>query len=285
LGAERREVGRARTVVDALSSPYPCGCACFQTLTLAQRIEGVHALYRFDDALRGWGYEPSYELAADVLYRKAQQEADPAYRGIAMRDDACVYRRLVGYAVHELIHALEGDPAQANYGIPWGAPYNVPVELPEGEEAAFLHPHNLAEARAFVGLGAVAVALFGIDWGVYTARDVGTYGFVGGNAVVPAPRGFRQVAHWDRQHHPRQYYARARALEEAERGYFTDDKLRGYAARFAAAEAVGKTRRTRDYPAAEALARVPPRLPGRNDACICGSGEKFKKCCAARYGA
>jgi hypothetical protein len=273
------------TVVDALSSPYPCGCDCFHTLTVDERIQGVHALFRFDDALRGWGYQPVYELAADVLYRKAQAEADPSYRGISMRDDACVYRRLVGFAVHELIHALEGDPTQANYGIPWGAPYNVPIELPEGEEAAFLHRYNVGEARAFVGLGPVAAALFGVDWGVYTARAVGTYGFAGGNAIVPAPRGFRQVPHFDPKHHAREYLARARALEESERGYFTDEKLRDYATRFAAAEALGRARRKGAYPPADKLARIPPRLPGRNDACICGSGEKFKKCCAARYGA
>ena len=89
----------------------------------------------------------------------------------------------------------------------------------------------------------VAHALFGIDWGVYTARDVGTYGFPGGNAIVPAPRGFRQVPHWDRQHHRREYYARARALEDAERSYFTDEKLREYAIRLGAAEAVGEKRR------------------------------------------
>ena len=102
---------------------------------------------------------------------------------------------------------------------------------------------------------------------------------------MPAPRGFRQVPHWDRQHHGREYYARARALEEAERGYFTDDKLGEYAARFAAAEAAGRKRRTAAYPPPDKLARIAPRLPGRNDACICGSGEKFKKCCAPRYGA
>jgi hypothetical protein len=273
------------TVVDALSSPHPCGCDCFHTLTVEERVQGVHALFRFDDALRGWGYQPIYDLAADVLYRKAQAEADPQYRGISLRDDACVYRRLVGFAVHELIHALEGDTSQANYGIPWGAPYNVPVELPDGEEAAFLHRYNVGEARAFVGLRPVAEALFGVDWGVYTARDVGTYGFAGGNAIVPAPRGFRQVPHYDRKHHPREYYARARALEEAERGYFTDEKLRDYATRFAAAEAAGRARRKSAFPPADKLARIAPRLPGRNDACICGSGEKFKKCCAPRYGA
>jgi hypothetical protein len=278
------EAGRL-TIVDALSSPYPCGCDCFHTLTVDERVQGVRALYRFDDALRGWGYQPVYELAGDVLYRKAQAAADPSYRGITMRDDACVYRRMVGYAVHELIHALEGDPTKANYGIPWGAPYSVPVDLPEGEEAAFMHPHNVGEARAFVGLGAVAMALFGVDWGVYTARDVGTYGFAGGNAIVPAPRGFRQMPHWDCVHHPREYYARARALEEAERGYFTDGKLREYAERFAVAEERGRKLRKVKLPPPESLARLPPRLPGRNDACICGSGEKFKKCCAARYGA
>ncbi|HXU71491.1 MAG TPA: SEC-C metal-binding domain-containing protein [Polyangia bacterium] len=273
------------TVVDALSSPYPCGCDCFRSLTVEERTAGVEALYRFDDALHGWGYEPIYELAFFKFFRKAQADNDPNYRGIAMRDDACVYRRLVGFAVHETIHALEGDPSKANYGIPWGAPYNVPVDVAEGEEAAYLHRFNVGEARAFVGVRAVAVKLFGIDWGVYTARDVGTYGFAGGNAIVPAPPGFRQVPHWDRGHHRREYYARARALEEAERGYFTDEKLADYAERFAAAEAAGRKRRQDARPPAEKVARIAPRLPGRNDYCLCGSGEKFKKCCAARYGA
>jgi SEC-C motif len=275
----------AQTVVDALRRPYPCGCDCFRTLTLAERVQGVEALYRFDDALRGWGYQPIYELAADRLYRQAQREADPSYRGIAMRDDACVYRRLVGFAVHELIHALEGDVTKANYGIPWGAPYSVPVDVPDGDEAAFLHPINVGEARAFVGVGPVARALFGVDWSVYTARDVGTYGFPGGNAIVEAPRGFRPVPHWDHIHHPREYDARARALEDAERGYFTDEKLCDYAARFADAEARGRKLRKAKYPPAAELARTPPRWPGRNDPCLCGSGEKFKKCCADRLGA
>jgi hypothetical protein len=273
------------TVVDALSSPYPCGCDCFRSLTVEERTAGVEALYRFDDALHGWGYEPIYELAFFKFFRKAQADNDPNYRGIAMRDDACVYRRLVGFAVHETIHALEGDPTKANYGIPWGAPYNVPVDVAEGEEAAYLHRFNVGEARAFVGVRAVAVKLFGIDWGVYTARDVGTYGFAGGNAIVPAPPGFRQVPHWDRGHHRREYYARARALEEGERGYFTDEKLADYAERFAIAEAAGRKRRKDARPPADKVARIAPRLPGRNDYCLCGSGEKFKKCCAARYGA
>jgi hypothetical protein len=254
-------------------------------LTLQQRIAGVESLYRFDDALRGWGYQPIYELAADTLYRKAQAENDPSYRGIALRDDACLYRRLVGFAVHELVHALEGDVTKANYGIPWAAPYNVPADLPVGQEAEWLHPHNVAEARAFVGVGPVARALFGIDWGVYTARDVGTYGFVGGNAIAPSPRGCRPVPHWDCVHHQKEYYARARALEDAERGYFTEQRLRDYVARFAVAEARGRAVRKIKFPPAADLARIPPRLPGRNDPCLCGSGEKFKKCCAPRLGA
>ena len=274
-----------QTVVDALSSPYPCGCDCFRSLTLAQRIQGVEAMYRCDDALRGWGYQPFYELGSDRLYKEQQAKNDPKFRGVAMRDEACVYRRLVGFAVHEVIHALEGDTSKANYGIPWGAPYSVPVELPEGEEEAYLHPHNVGEARAFVGVTPVAAALFGVDWGVYTARDVGTYGFPGGNAIVPAPRGCRQVPHWDRGHHPREYYERAKPLEAEARAYFTDDKLREYAARFAEAEAAGRKKRKAPFPPAEKLARIPPRLPGRNDNCLCGSGEKFKKCCAPRWGA
>jgi len=270
-----------QSLVEALASPHPCRCDCFATLTLDERVRAVEALYRIDDVLRGWGYRAVYDLAADGLYRQAQQENDTSFRQIPLRDDACVYRRLVGFGVHELIHGLEGDVSQANYGIFWGAPYSVPAELPEGEEEAFLRPFNVGEARAYVGVNRVADALFGIDFAVYTARDVGTYGFPGGNAIVPAPRGCRQVPHWDRVHHPRQYYARARALEESERAYFTEDKLREYGERVAAAEARGRAARPSKFPPAQELARVAPRLPGRNDPCICGSGEKYKKCCGA----
>ena len=270
-----------QSLVEALASPHPCRCDCFATLTLDERVRAVEALYRIDDVLRGWGYRAVYDLAADGLYRQAQQENDPSFRQIPLRDDACVYRRLVGFGVHELIHGLEGDVSQANYGIFWGAPYSVPAELPEGEEEAFLRPFNVGEARAYVGVNRVADALFGIDFAVYTARDVGTYGFPGGNAIVPAPRGCRQVPHWDRVHHPRQYYARARALEEAERAYFTEDKLREYGERVAAAEARGRAARPSKFPPAQELARVAPRMPGRNDPCVCGSGEKYKKCCGA----
>jgi hypothetical protein len=267
------------TLVEALSRPYPCACDCFHTLSLEQRIRGIEALYRIDDVLRGWDYVPIYDLAADGLYRQAQRKADPDYRGIPMRDDACSYRRLIGFGIHELIHALEGDVSKANYGIPWGAPYSVPAEVPERDEAAFLHRFNVGEARAFVGVAAVGSAIFGVDWSTYTARDVGTYGFAGGNARVDPPQGFRAVLHVDYVHHPERYTRLARALEDGERGYFTDEKLGEYGARIAGAEARGKKLRAAKYPAAEGLARIAPKMPGRNDACICGSGKKFKHCC------
>lgn len=267
-----------QTLLDALRSPYPCSCACRDSLSDDERAAAVAALYRIDDALRGWGYTPVYDLAANPLFLAAQQANDPTFRDIVMRDDACVYRRLVGFGTHEVIHALEGDPSKANYGIPWSAPYSVPLELPEGDEAAYLEPFNVGEARAFVGLEPVAKALFDIDFAVYSARDFGTYGFVGGNAIVPAPRGCRQVPHWDRQHHPREYRERARALETRERTYFTPERLEDYRARFTAAEAKGFALRQGKYPAPVELARLRPRLPGRNDLCLCGSGQKFKKC-------
>jgi hypothetical protein len=267
------------SLVDALARPYPCGCDCFTTLTLDERTRGIEALYRIDDILRGWDYAPIYDLAADVLYRKAQRDADPEYRGIPMRDDACTYRRLVGFGVHELIHALEGDVTKANYGIPWGAPYAVPEAIAQADEAAFLARFNVGEARAFVGVGAVGKALFGVDWSTYTARGVGTYGFAGGNARVDPPRGFRAVLHVDRVHHAERYNRLARALEEGERGYFSDGKLDEYRARIAEPEARGKKLRRVKFPPAEQLARVVPRMPGRNDTCICGSGKKYKVCC------
>jgi hypothetical protein len=269
------------SVVDALRSPHPCPCDCHHTLSLEDRVISARAMLRFDDAIRGLGYEPIYDLAADGLYRAAQQIADPDYRFVAVRDGPCIHRRLVGFAVHEIIHALEGDTSRANYGIPWGAPYGVPVDVPVGEEAAFLAPHNRAEARAFVGVAPLADALFGISWPVYTARDVGTYGFPGGNAVVAVPRGFRSVAHFDPVHHRDRYRRLARALEDEARADLTDAKIADYKARFEAAEAIGKARRKVEFPSPASLARIAPRQPDRNALCSCGSGKKFKKCCGA----
>ncbi|HEY4122955.1 MAG TPA: SEC-C metal-binding domain-containing protein [Byssovorax sp.] len=269
------------SVVEALQLPHPCACDCFHTLPLAERTRSVAAMYRFDDALRGWGYEPVYELAGDRIYRIAQAKNDPAFRVIPVRDSACIYRRLVGFAVHEVIHAALGDTSLANYGIPWGAPYAVPDDTPRGLEADALAPLNRAEAMAFVGVGPVAEALFGVDWPVYTARDVGTYGFAGGNAIVAAPPGFRAVPHVDRVHHAARYYELARALEvDAERA-LTAAKVDQICAAFTAAERAFAARAPRRRPPPADIARIAPRAPGRNDLCACGSGKKAKRCCAA----
>jgi hypothetical protein len=269
-----------QSIVEALAQPYPCEHDCFHTLSLEQRIKGVTAMYRFDDAMRGWGYLPMYELAADRMYRLLQQRNDPDFRGIPVRDSACLYRRFVGFAVHEVIHAALGDTTLANYGIPWGAPYGAPEELPEGREAQWLERFNRDEAMAFVGVTKVSRALFGIDWSVYTARDVGTYGFVGGNAVVPTIKGFRAIPHYDREHHRARYYDLARKLE-AEAAAALDEKLADIKARFESAEVAGRARSNPKRPRPEELARIPPRMPGRNDLCLCGSAKKYKKCCGA----
>jgi SEC-C motif-containing protein len=266
-------------LVEALSRPYPCGCDCFHTLSDAERVQGIAALFRFDDALRGWRYEPIYRPGADRLYREAQARNDAGYRGIAVRDEACTYRRLVGFAVHELIHALDGDPTQANYGLPFGLPYGVPTDLPYQEEKRWLDRFNRSEARAWVGIPAVSRRFFGIGWTLRTARDVGTYGFVGGNARVDVPPGFRPVIHIDRAGDPERYYPLARRIEEEELGWFTDQRLEELYARFSDAEAAGRARREEPFPAPEALASIAPRRPGRNDLCPCGSGRKHKRCC------
>jgi SEC-C motif len=268
-------------IVDAFARPHRCRCDCHAALTVEERTQGVAAMFRFDDAIRGWGYEPIYEPAADGLYRAAQKRNDASYRGIAVRDEACLYRRFVGFAVHELIHALHGDVSKANYGIPFGLPYGVPAELPEGEEPAYLHPFNQAEARAWVGVAPLARALFGIEWTLRTARDVGTYGFAGGNAIVDVPPGFRPVPHVDRHHHPQRYYALAARLEEEAAAWFTAERLRELCARVNDAEERGRLLRRKKYPAPVELARLEPAPLGRNDICVCGSGKKFKKCCGA----
>ncbi len=143
---------RVLGIVEAYERPHRCACDCHATLTVEERAQGVEAMFRLDDALRGWGYVPLYEVGAHRLYREAQRANDPSYRGIAVRDEVCLYRRLVGFAVHEALHALQGDPSLANHGIPFGLPYGVPSELPAGSERAYLHPFNQAEARAWVGV-------------------------------------------------------------------------------------------------------------------------------------
>jgi SEC-C motif len=265
------------TVVDAVSHPYPCEHGCFEALTLDERAQGIDALYRFDDAMRGWGQQVIWDLAAPWLWR-VQQQLEGA-RWVAVRDDACIYARLVGFCLHELVHALSGDPSRPNYGMPVGLPYGVPEDVAPGGEADYLRPFNQVEARAWVGGAPLARRLFGIEWQVVPARDVGTYGLVGGNAVVEVPAGYRPVPHYDRQHHAGRYYRLARELEDEARAWYTAERLDELAARFEDAEARGRAKRPRPFPAARELARKKPGLPGRNDLCLCGSGQKWKKCC------
>ena len=140
------------TLVDALLHPRRCHGDCHTTLTVEQRTRAVEALYVLDDALRGWGYTPLYEIHGDVLWQEAQQRGDPGYRGVAVRFGECVYRRLVGAMIHEAIHASFGDTTKANYGVPFGLPYGVPETLAERDEEAYLAPFNFDEARAFGGV-------------------------------------------------------------------------------------------------------------------------------------
>jgi hypothetical protein len=271
------------TVSSALSSHRVCPCDCDRNLSVAERIAGIKGVLHLDDALRGWGYTPIYDVHGDRLFREAQQRNDPTYRGVAVRFGECIYRRLLGSLLHECIHAVCGDVTKANYGILFGLPYGVPEDVPEKDEAAYLEPFNVGEARAWVGVWILGARMFGVDWDLRTARDIGTYGFPGGNALVPVPKGFRPVAHIDRQHHPERYYARGRRLEEEARAFFSaPDNLEAIVAKIDEAAREGNRRRPARYPDAEAVARSSPKKIGRNEPCVCGSAKKFKDCCATR---
>jgi hypothetical protein len=267
------------TVVDAVQNPLPCACRCHEVLSLDDRAAGIAALYRFDDAMRGFGQTVIWDLAAPTLWR-LQQHMEGA-RWVAVRESGCIHSRLLGFCIHELIHALSGDAEAPNWGTPVGLPYGVPESVALADEAAYLHPFNQNEARAWVGIAAVGYRLFGIEWPLLPARDVGTYGFVGGNALVDVPPGYRAVPHYDHGHHPRRYYALARALEDEARDWFTAEKLDEIAARFAVAEALGAASRPQRFPPAREVARIRPKKPGRNDLCLCGSMRKWKQCCGA----
>mgnify|MGYP000435062341 CR=1 FL=1 len=267
------------TVVDAVQTPYPCEHRCNELLTLEQRTQGITALYRFDDAMRGWGQTVLWDLAAPRLWRLQQQLGD--LKWVAVRDTGCLYSRLVGFCLHELIHAICGDPTAANWGTPVGLPYGVPESVPTSEEASYLHPFNQNEARAWVGIPVVGYRLFQIEWPLLPARDVGTYGFPGGGALVDVPAGYRRVAHYDHEQHARRYYALARKLEEEALAWFTDERLDQIAAQFEAAEAIGAAHRPRPFPPAREMARLAAKKPGRNDLCTCGSMRKWKQCCGA----
>lgn len=264
------------TVVDAVKTPYPCSCNCHEALSYDERVAGIEALYRFDDAMRGWGQTVIWDLAAPTLWRIQQQLG--AVSWVTVRDGPCIHARLLGFCVHELIHAMCGDPTKPNWGTPVGLPYGVPDAIPPAEEAAYLHPFNQNEARAFVGLGAVAFRLFAIEWTILPAREVGTYGFPGGNALVDVPEGYRRVPHYDHTHHTRRYMALAQKLEAEARDWFTPHKLDEIHARFTEAEAIGRAKRPLPFPSPKEVARLKPKKPGRNDLCVCGSMRKWKQC-------
>lgn len=271
------------TVTEAVTSHRLCPCDCFRELSVDERTTGIRAVYMLDDALRGWGYVPLYDVHGDLLWRNAQQKGDSSYRGVAVRFGECVYRRLVGSMLHECIHAVTGDVTLANYGIPFGMPYGAPTSVSEKDEEVFLDAFNFGEARAWVGVWIVGQRMFGIDWELRTARDIGTYGFVGGNALLPVPSGYRAVAHIDRQHHGERYYARGRKLEERARAWFADQaNLDDVVRKIEEAAAIGETKRPRKYPAPAEVAAIAPKKIGRNEPCVCGSGQKFKDCCALR---
>jgi len=266
------------TLTQALARQFPCFGDCHATLSREQRTRAIDAIYHCDDALRGWGYEPLYDIDGDRLWRDAQAAGDATYRGVAVRFGECIYRRLLGGMLHECLHALFGDPSRANYGIPFGLPYGVPVDVPERDEEAYLAPHNFAEACAFVGVSVLG-AKFGIDWPALNAREYGTFCFKGGNALVQVPRGYRAVAHLDPVHHEHRYLRRARAIEEDARKHLADGNvLADLVARLDAAAARGKATRREVYRSSSEVADIKPTRVGANDPCLCGSGEKAKRC-------
>jgi SEC-C motif len=250
-------------------------------LSLEERAAGIEALYRFDDAMRGWGQTVIWDLAAPTFWRIQQQLGADA-KWVAVRDTGCIHSRLVGFCVHETIHAMCGDPTLPNWGTPVGLPYGVPESVAVTDEAAFLAPFNDNEARAWAGMQIVGWRLFGIEWELLPARDVGTYGFVGGNSIVDVPEGYRRVPHYDSTHHQRRYYAMARKIEETARGWFTTEKLDEIAQKFEAAEAIGRAARPIKFPPAKEMARLKVKKPGRNEMCLCGSMRKWKQCCGAQ---
>lgn len=270
------------SLIDALERQHPCFGDCHTTLSLEQRTRAIEALYHLDDALRGWGYIPIYDIHGDRLWREAQQNGDPAYMGVAVRFGECIYRRLVGAMMHEALHATFGEPGKANYGIPFGLPYGVPESIPERDEESYLARFNFGEARAFVGVDQLGPARFGIDWPALNAREWGTYCFPGGNALIVVPRGYRAVAHIDAEHHHHRYITRARKLEDEARAWFTADNLASLVRDLDEAAARGRATRARTYPPASRLASVRPEKVGPNDPCPCASGKRVKACCGER---
>src|SRR5207237_1423531 len=125
---------------------------------------------------------------------------------------------------------------------------------------------------------------FAIDWSLRTARDVGTYVFPSGNALVSVPRGFRPVAHLDRRHHEPRYYARARKLEDAARHELSRaDVLAAIVSRVRSPGEEGRARGPKRPPARD-VGRMAPKRTLSNDPCTCGSAKAYKDCCARGAG-
>ncbi len=76
----------------------------------------------------------------------------------------------------------------------------------------------------------LAERLYGVDWPVLNAREFATLCVPGGNALVAPVSGFRAVPHIDPVHHAARCLARARALEEQARAWFTPEHLAEVAA-------------------------------------------------------
>jgi hypothetical protein len=254
---------------------------CHTSLSAADRARGIAALYVLDDALRGWGYRPNYEQHGDLLFKRSQEKNDLTSRLVAPRFNECVYRRLLGSMLHETLHACFGDTTKSNFGILWLLPYRVPEDVKESDEETYLAPFNFGEARAWVGVWNLGRAMFDIAWDVRTARDIGTYCFVGGNALNPPVPGYRSVAHIDRNHHAERYYTRGRKLEEEARAWFTPENTATLIEKIRAAAAIGEKSRNEKYAPPEEVARWAAKKIERNEPCVCGSAKKYKACCGA----
>jgi len=78
--------------------------------------------------MRGFGQTVIWDLATPLLWR-VQQHLESA-KWVAVRESDCIHSRLLGFCVHELIHAMCGDPEAPNGGSPVGLRYGVPESLP-----------------------------------------------------------------------------------------------------------------------------------------------------------
>ena len=280
----------ASTVVDALSSAVPVRAATASTRSPSTSArQGIEAMFRFDDALRGWGYQPIYELGRRrALPRGAARRPIPSYRGIAVRDDACVYRRLVGFAVHELIHALDGDATQANYGIPFGAALRRAARRsPTGDEAAYLASVQRRRGARLGRRRAAGRSALRHRLGASTPRA--TSAPTASPAATPsstAPPRLPPGAALGSRSTIRALLRAARARSKTTSAPTSPTtSCADCVTRFDAAEARGRKPAQGRRARRRRAGAHPAALPGRNDPCLCGSGKKYKKCCAARYGA